>query len=475
MNALRPAPRALALAATLLGLLPSPPARANGRFPRADQLVQVPGRPEALWLRATFGLLFSSNAGQSWDWVCERAIGFTGQEDPALGVLPDGTVFAGIGAGLSSSRDGGCSWAFDDLPDVGGAAPRAFDAASDGGRLPITDLSVRATATGSAVALAWEAQPVTASTPGYRSRFFATSDGGLTWSRHGEGLDPSVLGLTLDVAPADPRRLYASGIRPGAQRTASLFVSSDDGASWTERPVPFDARNEQGLYIAAVDPDQPELVYLRTSGATQSRLLVTRDAGLTFEEPFAGGPMLGFALSPDGATVYLGGPDDGLWAGARDTLVFERRSDVPVQCLLRTADALYACSSDAAGGFTVGASVDDGYTFEPRLFLSSVRGPLTCDPTSPTALCESEWPATARRLGIDGVEGAGSSGGSNAGGSTGGGSSGGPSSPGGPAPSRQDDSGCAFVCDADVHEWGWLGAAFTMLAAGRRRLGRQRR
>lgn len=471
MNALRPAPRALALAATLLGLLPSAPARANGRFPRADQLVQVPGRPEALWLRATFGLLYSSDAGAGWDWVCERAIGFTGQEDPALGVLSDGTVFAGIGAGLSRSRDGGCSWALDDLPDRGGAAPSASGAANSE-RLPITDVSVRAAVPGSAVVMAWEPQPVTTTTPGYRSRFFATSDGGLTWRAYGEGLDPSVLGLTLDVAPADARRLYASGIRPGAQRTASLFVSTDDGASWTEHPVPFDARDETGLYIAAVDPAQPELVYLRTSGANQSRLLVTRDAGATFEEHFAGGPMLGFALSPDGATLYLGGPDDGLWVGSRDTLVFERRADLPVQCLLRTADALYACSSDAAGGFTVGASYDDGHTFEPKLFLSSVRGPLACDTDSPTAsttlLCASDWPATAQRLGIKGVGGgAGASGGPNTASAGGAGSSGAPGS-GAAAPSG-GDSGCAFVRDAGAARWGWLGAVFAAaLAAGRR-------
>ena len=466
MSRFRPAPHALALVSTLVAIATSSPARANGRFPRADQLVQVPGRPEALWLRATFGLLHSSDAGARWDWVCERAIGFTGQEDPALGVLPDGTVFAGLGAGLSSSRDGGCSWALDELPTPVNAITAA--GASDAGgasALPITDLSVRAAAPGAAVALAWELQPVTSSTPGYRSRFFATNDGGLTWTAYGPGLDPSVLGLTLDVAPSDPHRLYASGIRPGAQRTAALFVSTDDGASWTERPVPFDARAEQGLYIAAVDPSQPELVYLRTSGATSSRLLVTRDAGLTFEKPFAGGPMLGFALSPDGATIYLGGPDDGLWVATRETLVFERRSDVPVQCLLRTADALYACSSDLAGGFTVGASSDDGYTFVPRLLLSSVRGPLACDATSPTASCAREWPATAQRLGIDDVASGGSSNGS----------SGSPGVSLAPSASTDDGSGCAIARSAGAERWAWLGAAFaTGLAVARRRLERRR-
>ena len=84
-----------------------------------------------------------------------------------------------IDAGLSSSHDGGCSWAFDDLPRVG-SSTSAADAAAGASRLPITDLSVRVAAPGTAIALAWEPQPVTSSTPGYRSRFFATSDGGLS-------------------------------------------------------------------------------------------------------------------------------------------------------------------------------------------------------------------------------------------------------------------------------------------------------
>jgi photosystem II stability/assembly factor-like uncharacterized protein len=470
VNGLRRAPHALALAVTLLAA--STPARANGRFPRADQLVQVPGRPGALWLRATFGLLYSADAGQSWDWVCERAVGFTGQEDPALGVLPDGTVLAGLGAGLSTSRDGGCSWAFDALPSATVTGdPGAADAGDGALPLPVTDVSVRAAAPSTAVALAWEPQPVTATTPGYRTRFFATSDGGASWVAYGAGLDPSVLGLTLDVAPSDPHRLYASGIRPGQQRSAALFVSTDDGATWTERPVPFDTRSGQGLYIAAVDPNDADLVYLRTSGATSSRLLVTRDAGATFEKPFAGGPMLGFALTPDGTTIYLGGLDDGLWVGPSDTLVFERRSDLPLQCLLHTADALYACSSDLAGGFTVGASTDGGYTFSPRLFLSSVRGPLACDAASATAACASDWPTTAQRLGIDGV------GGGSANGSNGAGASGAPGSPGiTPAPSATDDgSGCGLSRRTRAAREGWLGAAFAIgLAAERRRRGRRR-
>ena len=366
-----------------LGLL-STTAEANGRFPRADQLALVPGQPFRLWLRATFGLVASSDAGRSWDWVCESAIGFSGQQDPALGILEGGVVVAGLFEGLAQSDDQGCSWRLADtqLPAT-----------------PIVDFTVRAGTPAAALALAWESQPASATTPGFRSRFLATDDGGQSWRPYGTGIDPSVLVLTLDVAATDPERLYASGIRAGAARSAALYVSTDRAATWTERPVPFETGSEQGLYIAAVDPNDADLVYLRTSSATSSRLLVTRDAGQSFQEHYAGGPMLGFALSPDGSRVYLGGLEDGLWTAGSATLTFEQRSELPIQCLAATADALYACSN-TMGGFALGASRDDGTTFTPLLQLEDVRGPLACSPQASVARCDAEWPDLARRLGV---------------------------------------------------------------------------
>jgi hypothetical protein len=372
------------LLGVLLGCCSSTPAWANGRFPRADQLVTVPGEPAELVLRTTFGLLFSHDAGGIWDWVCESAVGFSGQDDPALAVMKEGVVLAGLFEGLATSPDRGCSWHFADTA----ASP-----------LPIIDLSVRPDPPSAAVALAWEAQPVTLTTPGYRSRFFSTIDAGGTWQSYGTGIDPSVLVLTLDVAPSDPHRLYASGVRSGARRSASLFVSTDDGQSWLERPVPFDDRREQGLYIAAVDPALPDLVYLRTSGATTSRLLVTRDAGATLEEHFSGAPMLGFALSADGSSVYLGSIEQGLWAASRDTLEFSQRSSLPILCLMNAGDSLYACSNDQ-GGFAVGLSRDGGVTFDPKLKLSQVRGPLECPAGASVARCAADWASVADQIGI---------------------------------------------------------------------------
>src|SRR5215475_8960530 len=74
-------------------------ARANGRFPAANQLVASQTDPNYLVLRTTFGILFSHDQGTTWDWICEKGVGYGGVEDPSMGILPSG-VIAGIFGGL---------------------------------------------------------------------------------------------------------------------------------------------------------------------------------------------------------------------------------------------------------------------------------------------------------------------------------------------------------------------------------------
>src|SRR3954471_21354188 len=85
-------------------------ASANGRYPYAQQLLVDPGDPNRLWLRATYGLLTSADGGQSWDWICEAAVGYSTQEDPMLAITADGKVLVASVEGVLVSPDHGCSW-----------------------------------------------------------------------------------------------------------------------------------------------------------------------------------------------------------------------------------------------------------------------------------------------------------------------------------------------------------------------------
>jgi hypothetical protein len=310
--------RLAAFAATFLA---AATASANGRFPAANQLVVDRDDAAHIVVRTTFGIVATTDAGKTWRFVCEEKIGFSGTYDPAIAIA--GSVLATLPDGLARSADRGCSFA-----RVGEKRPMV-DLASDGAR-------------------------VVAVGPG----LVATSiDRGLTFNAVFT-LESDLEPATIDLAASRPDRWYLSGVGPFKQ-FGSVFRSDDAGKTFTEST--FDMRGARMPYIAAVDPRDADVVWLRLDGDTQ-----------------------------DGARVAVGGPSDGLWTASTNDLVFTRVSDVRVRCLTWTAAGLWACGDDAADGFTVGLSRDEGRTFAPQLRLSQLE-PLAC--TRPA--CDAAWSALA--------------------------------------------------------------------------------
>jgi hypothetical protein len=340
-----------------------------------------------------------------------------------------GSLLVGTAEGLARSADG-CAWSF---------------AAGDAAGIGVIDLAVRPDDPNAALVLA------------NGPRLFATADDGAHASAYGVPLDAAVKATTVEVAKSDPRRAYVAGTRFTDTIHASLFVSYDDGAHWAERVIPIDPSTEQGAYIAGVDPNDADRVYVRV-GLQRTRLLVTDDAGLTFRTAYQGGPMLGFVLSADGATVYLGGPDDGLRvAGARD-LAFTQRANLPVGCLGIAGATLYACVVQSA--VLLAASTDDA-TFTPALRLADVRGPLVCPAGSSAAACGPAWEDLAQRFGIGADAGADAS-------------DAGPDASGGPLPGPiASGASCAASPPAgDTRAWTFSLLAATWLVARAIRRGR---
>lgn len=374
-----------ALAALLLAA--PPPARANGRYPAAGQIVVNPLNPDHLVVRATYGILSTQDAGAGWGWICESAVGFGGIEDPMMGVTADGTILAGIFKGLSVSRDSGCSWGF-----VGGGLTERF----------VTDLSVEKVDPSRAVLIVSNGVGPSE----FLTQLFESLDNGLTWSQAGVDLTSSFLGLTVDVAPSDTTRVYVSGrYGPTEQYAGAMQRSSDRGASWTSLPVP--GSDDTHLpYLSAVDPKDPDLLYVRLDGDPVDTLLVSKDAGETWETVFEStGNLFGFALSPDGSTVWIGGSKDGLWRAPTSTLAFEKVAELNVRCLTATDTALYACGDEFTDGFTVGVSKTQGATFEPLMHLNAPCGPLVCgEGTAVQAQCSDAWGATQLVIGAEACE-----------------------------------------------------------------------
>jgi MYXO-CTERM domain-containing protein len=387
------APISLACGAVAVAALTAPAARANGRFPTAQQLAPSPTDPNFLSLMATFGVVVSKDTGRNWDWVCELAVGYEPSENPTLGVTANNNVLISTFEGLGVTTDRGCNWTI----GVGGLTDVAVD------------LVVEPADRHSALVLTSKYLSSDAGTPTYNTRIWVTHDDGATFAQVGTSLDPAIISETIDVAPSDSTRIYVSGTR----RTAGvaygvLLRSSDGGQTFAETDFPL-VTGDAGLidrapFIAAVDPKNPDRVYVRVDNIDGTRLLVSDDGLASTRQVWqAKGQLTGFAVSADGAKVYAGGSADGLYVTSSSALSFATQK-WPGQLGCLAIDPfvpgrLLACSNEVSG-FAVGASTDDGATWTPLLHLGCVRGPLACDPSSPvTTQCAPGWATQQQALG----------------------------------------------------------------------------
>jgi hypothetical protein len=414
------------VAAAAITLLAAPAALANGRFPASNQIVFSPTNENIIVGRATWAILPSTDNGKTWGYLCEEALALPNAvsfEDPELGLTYTNALVAGLDTptvGLDVSNDLGCNWNC-----IGG--PLAHQAIADIVVRPdsLPDASAPHAGSTSHQVLALIDTFGTTSDAGTLSQVFQSLDDGATWGELGtliDGTDATLAVATIDVTANDPTRFYVSGTRGyGPGKTASLFVSSDSGTSWTEYPVHgFDPTLENQIFIGGVDPDDEDRVYLRSTslpgagGASRLYVYGVTDGGpaihlvksFTIPPPMNSenaltGELLGFALSPDDSTVYVGTIESGLWRASKADLTFTQvNPKVHVQCLAArqttTGPELWACA-DEATGFIFGKSTDDGVTFKPLMTtITSTSGLVACTASGQTsAACFTDANASA--------------------------------------------------------------------------------
>ncbi len=357
------------------------PSLANGRFPSAGQLVVDPSDGGHIVVRTTFGLLQSFDAGATWSWVCERAVSPDGFQDPEVMITTGGRVAVGLADGLAVGDRGGCQWT------------RAGALAGD----DVIDLVV----SGSEPAAAYAAAVVRVD--GAFNTLIAGTTDGVSWSAPGPLLSDTYP-LTIETASSRPGRLYL-GANDGNLETGFIDVSDDGGATWTVRDSPGGV---DAVYVSAVDPGNADRVYVR-SYSPESKLYASEDGGRTWttimESPV---PLLGFALSPDGRQIAIGGKQgltilaradgDGAGAGAGSVYTVTATNPLPVGCLTWTTRGLFVCADEASAAFTIGLSVDAGRTFTSLLRLADLT-PASCAAGTAAAACAGEWCATAAVIG----------------------------------------------------------------------------
>jgi hypothetical protein len=337
------------------------PAFANGRFPRAQQLVSDPRDPSRVFLRATFGVLASFDGGGTWRWLCEDAIGFSGTWDPPVAVTRDGKLWMGLEKGLSWTTDA-CN--VHAIPEVAGEL--VSDVSAD------ADALVFATSTPKKPAALW------------RATTFSSA------RRTGATLD----GFYVDTIDALGTRVWLTGVRVGEKVEPHIFRSDDSGASLHELHPTWPTQGR--LYLAAIDPKNASRVLVRQLSDKGSDLLATEDAGVTFKVVLhMAGAMFGFTQSADGATVWAGSgdADEGLWRSTDRGRTFAPVAKAPIFCLHRSAQKLFTCSNPfTEHGYAIGTSADEGTSVSPLIGFADVLGPVACD-AGAGASCGKTWTA----------------------------------------------------------------------------------
>lgn len=327
-----------------------------------------------MFLRTTWGILVSRDAGKHWRWICERALGYEGQWDPPIGVTHDGRLWVGLEDGVVSTTDG-CD--VERSPEMDGQTLKDFTVDPKGETLWAI------TAKADTKPAVWRRAP------------------GGKFEKQGEGpLDVNF--MTIEVAPSKPSRVYVTGQPYGTIR-GWLFVSDDGGK--TIRGGKNDLPTDGPFFIAAVDPKDANRVVMRRLHTTGSDVVVTKDGGKTFEVTLTmQSGMLGFAKTPDGKTYWAG-------SGLAEHGIFESRdrgdhwrlvSNHGVICMhWAPGGRLFACENP----FTLGApaialSTDEGKTVTPIATFADVEGPVTCanGRDAGAAICAGAWSETRAQI-----------------------------------------------------------------------------
>jgi hypothetical protein len=366
-----------------------------------------------LILSATYGLLVTTDRGASWQYVCEAAYGVADLPlDARVAVTSEGALLAGIYSGVARAQQSPCN--FDRTLGFSKqeAVPDFTLAASRPGRVVAIH-----------VALPTEGVP--------SSQLYRSDDDGRSWRALGKPL-PEVIrtSLTVDVAPSDTERLYVSGL--GADGAGVMLRSEDGGESFDVFSIPTNATDREFPYIAAVDPENPDQVYVRTDvwsydpeeqlTRANDALLYSDDGGASFTELLrAGGKLFGFAFSPDSSELLVGYGDPiqfsvtrvvdqaalGIYRAPKGSSSFEMRYAGPVGCLTWTGEGVYACTMEADTGFSLGLIRDTDFdlaspaSFEPLVRLRDVAGPIECEACASGDMCRDYWKATCNSWGRD--------------------------------------------------------------------------
>jgi MYXO-CTERM domain-containing protein len=363
--------RASILAAAALAAAAPGRARADGAFPNSQSVMTPADWPNEMMLATNFGLLLSSDGGQTFQWSCEQDANSLGYQY-ILGPTPRHRLFTLANKKLAFSDDESCSWQ---------VASGGLDGQS------VTDFFPDPTNADRVLAIGFL---------GGVYSLFASSDGGATFGAtplYQTANGDSIGGL--EISRSDATTVYMS--LTSSDTKPKLARSTDGGAHFTVTDLSSFLGIGQ-LRIVAVDPADPMLVYLLLLGPNAQAIAVTRDGGQTAAATLTTGFFNSFVRLPSGTVLVGATIDSGItWVVFRSHdagMTFQEVDGVPqVQALSQRDGTVYAATNDTADGYALGMSADEGTTWQKVVSFADVQAIVAC--LRSNATCQASCAALA--------------------------------------------------------------------------------
>jgi len=363
-------PRRIAVISTLLALASTPAsmrrAHANGAFPDSQSILLPADRPNEIVLGTNFGLITSVDGGQTWTWACEQDTSSGGrlyQSGPA----PLDRTFAIATLGLVYTDDGACSW-----KTTGGAVSTAsavdtFPDATNPNRVMVI-----------------VGPPVNQPSGGVY-KIYESSDAGATFGTLRFTAPAGDLLTGVEIARSNPQIVYATMAAGGGPYTPALLRSSDGGATWQTIDL-SPTLGTSTIRLIAIDPQDPDKLFLRNSAMAGESLAVSSDGGAHFTTPLdvPGGILTSFVRMPSGTLLLAGvnGTTNVLFRSTDGGATFTQSDAPALRALAQRNGRLYGSANNMddnpALAFALGESTDEGTTWTPMMTYDQVQAIAGC-------------------------------------------------------------------------------------------------
>jgi chloramphenicol-sensitive protein RarD len=372
--------RRAVLSSLAIGLvLAGGPARAhaNGAFPDSLAVLLPEDQPDRIYVATNFGLVRSDDAGATWGVVCEEAIG-TLTTLYSVGGAPSDRVLAITLDGLVVSNDDGCSWKLTPPPPV-----YPSDAFVD----PADPDHVIAVAEAGRSAKSNALQGI-----------FVSHDGAASFDRTPLYTADEGYNFTgIEIARTDPSTIYAA-LYEYLEGHGSVLLRSHDGGVHFGMVDLTGTLAQKLARILAVDPEDPERVYLRAYDSTPQEQLAIYDGTSDEVQPSLQleHRMSAFLRRSDGALI-VGTREEGAKISSDGGKTWQRWAGAPhLRGLGERQGRLYAVADDLVDGYALAVSDDNGDSWQPLLHYADITGPYQC--ANVPLICEQPWSGVLMRL-----------------------------------------------------------------------------